>query len=65
MTTQAIMKKVAAKEESRNDYVRCLRVNICPKCGEKMTLKVHGSDDQYSDHNCTSCSFKDVAAVLY
>lgn len=65
MTTPEIMKKVAAKEGDVRDYIRCLQANICPECGEKMTVEVYGMWDQCSDHNCKACGFEAEAEVLY
>ncbi len=65
MTSKEIMEKVAAKEGDVRNYIRCLQANICPECGEGMTLKVYGSDDQYSDHNCKACGFAAEAEVLF
>jgi len=60
-----VVAKLKEKENQRSLYLRCLRIGICPRCGEKLKEEVYGLFDQFSDHKCLNCNFESLCEVLY
>jgi hypothetical protein len=54
--TEEILKKVRAYETDFENFQRCLRVSICPKCGGSLnkepTDDLHFIDFKYTCQNC-------------
>lgn len=60
-----VMEKVGEIEQERSNILRCLRAGVCPVCANKLSSESYGSYDQFSDHKCSHCGFKQLGEVLY
>jgi hypothetical protein len=59
--TDAIRAKLEQREQLMNDFHRCLKVDLCPKCGDNLIVETStddDGDDWGTSYRCIKCHFQ-------